>query len=148
MSLVVFSILGISILLILCWKYIKPASSSDSRTAQVSINKAPISEKQRSIFIKNWTVAEFRKEFGKEYKIQEYTNYSNYLTYKYCIFRKGVLCLQETWVRFATTLEDLSLEDFRKRENELMIGQSDTKKYVLYDNNIKNWNAQDVDLGI
>lgn len=112
---------------------LKEDKESHSSNTIDSLSKGyPVSEEQLSIFKKNWSLPEFRKQFGKEKKITPCTNHSTFISYKCCIFGSN------TWVRFASSLEKLSLEDIKRREKELMVGLSKDKgNYVLYDNKIK-----------
>lgn len=115
----------------------EPANHVDkdsNMTTVPSTKRYPVSEEQMSIFQKNWTLLEFRKEFGKENRIKDCINSYSFIPYKCCIFGKKV------WVRFASSLGELSLKEIKSREKELMIGLSKEKKnYVLYDNKITKY---------
>lgn len=50
---------------------------------------------------------------------------------------------KKTWVRFASSLGELSLEEISNREKELMVGFTG-RNYVLYDKNIGKW--ENIDL--
>lgn len=128
---VIFFIFAVGVVAYMALKGSKRHSQNRPTPASTNVDY-PISEEQLHIFKKNWSLPEFRKQFGKEKEIRLCTNHSTFVSYKCCIFGSS------TWVRFASSLEELSLEDIKIREKELMIGLSKEKeRYVLYDNKIK-----------
>ena len=102
-----------------------------------------ISEEQKSIFKKNWTLKDFKKEFGNEINIKECHNHTTFEEYRCCIFIKGFFSKEKTWVRFASSLGELSIEEISNREKELMVGFTG-RNYVLYDKNISKWETIDL----
>lgn len=101
-------------------------------------NECYISKEQKSIFKKNWTLKDFKKEFGNEIHIKECHNHTTFEQYKCCIFIKGFFSKEKTWVRFASSLGEISLREISNREKELMVGFTG-RNYVLYDKTISKW---------
>lgn len=105
----------------------------------------PVSKEQMAIFKKNWTIPQFRKEFGTENVIRQKVNYSTSEIYKVCIFIKGSGTQeQKTEVGFSNSIGDLTIQDIQKRERELMIGLSESDNYKLYDKKLSVWKKLDI----
>ena len=107
--------------------------------------KYPVSKEQMAIFKKNWTLLQFRKEFGVEDKIESRTSRGE--EYKVCIFINTSDNIK-TEVGFSNSLGYPTLEEIKDREKELMVGLSEYGNYKLYDNKIVPYNELPVDLGI
>ena len=93
----------------------------------------PVSKEQMAIFKKNWTLPQFRKEFGIENRIE--SKKARHGSYKVCIFVNGKNH-KETEVGFSNSLGYPTIEEIQTREKELMIGLSEYGNYKLYDNKI------------
>ena len=94
-----------------------------------------ISEEQKSIFKENWTLKDFKKEFGNEINIKEYKfdeEYSHEFEKVNCF----VLALDNEGCI-------ISFVHPQYREKELMVGFTG-RNYVLYDKNIGKW--ENIDL--
>lgn len=105
----------------------------------------PISKEQMAIFKKNWTLPQFRKEFGAEDRVESRKNHTHDEDYKVCIFIKNSDG-SEFSVGFSNSLGEPSIEEIQRREKELMVGLSYYGNYKLYDNQIPV--LEKVDLGI
>ena len=105
----------------------------------------PVSKEQMAIFKKNWTLLQFRKEFGVEDRVESRKNHTHDEDYKVCIFIKNSDG-SEFNVGFSNSLGEPSIEEIQRREKELMVGLSYYGNYKLYDNQIPV--LEKVDLGI
>nr|DAJ98353.1 MAG TPA: hypothetical protein [Crassvirales sp.] len=105
----------------------------------------PVSKEQMAIFKKNWTLPQFRKEFGVEDRVESRKNHTHDEDYKVCIFIKNSDG-SEFNVGFSNSLGEPSIEEIQRREKELMVGLSYYGNYKLYDNQIPV--LEKVDLGI
>lgn len=111
----------------------------------LSTDSFPVSEEQMAIFKKNWTLLQFKKEFGTEKRI-ETRNYKGE-DYKICIFIRAS-DNKRTEVGFSNSLGYPTIVEIQQREKELMVGLSEYGNYKLYDNKIVPFNSQLIDLGI
>lgn len=108
----------------------------------------PVSKEQMAIFKKNWTLPQFRKEFGVENRVESRKNHTWDEDYKVCIFIKNSDS-SEFDVGFSNSLREPSIEEIQRREKELMVGLSEYGRYKLYDNKIAVISdSQEIDLGI
>lgn len=105
----------------------------------------PVSKEQMAIFKKNWTLPQFRKEFGVEDRVESRKNHTHDEDYKVCIFIKNSDG-SEFNVGFSNSLGESSIDEIQRREKELMVGLSYYGNYKLYDNQIPV--LEKVDLGI
>lgn len=105
----------------------------------------PVSKEQMTIFKKNWTLSQFRKEFGIEDRVESKKNHTWNEDYKVCIFIKNSDD-SEFEVGFSNSLGEPSIEEIQRREKELMVGLSYYGNYKLYDNQIPV--LENIDLGI
>lgn len=105
----------------------------------------PVSKVQMTIFKKNWTLPQFRKEFGIEDRVESKKNHTWNEDYKVCIFIKNSDG-SEFEVGFSNSLGEPSIEEIQRREKELMVGLSYYGNYKLYDNQIPV--LENIDLGI
>lgn len=112
-------------------------SSNNAHTFNSTKQEYPVSKEQLSIFVENWTLTEFKKKFGK-FEIKNCTNHTTLVQFKCCLFGKSV------WVRFASSLNEPSFGEIKRREKELMVGFTG-KNYILYDNKIQKWEVIDID---
>lgn len=104
-----------------------------------------VSKEQMAIFKKNWTLPQFRKEFGIENRVESKKNHTWNEDYKVCIFIKNSDG-SEFEVGLSNSLGEPSIEEIQRREKELMVGLSDYGNYKLYDNKIPV--LEKIDLGI
>ncbi len=119
----------------------------EQKEPQIIEQEFPVSEEQMAIFKKNWTLIQFRKEFGVEDRVESRKNHTHDENYKVCIFIKNSDG-SEFNVGFSNSLGEPSIEEIKRREKELMIGLSEYGNYKLYDNKIASFNSQEVDLEI
>lgn len=138
--------LTIAVIVVVCMCFAECPSTNNAYTYTPIKQVYPVSEEQMNIFQNNWTLQEFKKEFGN-FKVKNCTNHTTFETFKSCLFIKGFFTKQETWVRLASSLGEPSEYTIRRREKELMVGFTG-KNYVLYDNKIQKWECQEIDLGL
>lgn len=95
-------------------------------------------------FIKTYTLIDFAMQYGPKMKVGTFRNNKTREEYKTCMFinSNGL----RTFVNFSTELGELTPLQISERKNELMIGQLPTGKFILYDNNWKDW--ADVNLNV
>lgn len=124
--------------------YNKPIESQEKEKKVKEVKKAefpqlieeyPVSKEQMAIFEKNWTLSQFRKEFGIEDRVESKKNHTWNEDYKVCIFIKNSDD-SEFEVRLSNSLGEPSIGEIQRREKELMVGLSDYGNYKLYDNKI------------
>ena len=117
----------------------------EQKKPQVTIKqKYPVSKEQMAIFRKNWTLPQFRKEFGIEKRIK--SKKGRYGNYKVCIFVRNI-DNNETEVGFSNSLGYPTIEEIQKREKELMVGLSVYGNYKLYDDKIK-WESESLPVNL
>lgn len=118
----------------------------EQKESQTNVEQEyPVSKVQMTIFKKNWTLPQFRKEFGIEDRVESKKNHTWNEDYKVCIFIKNSDG-SEFEVGFSNSLGEPSIEEIQRREKELMVGLSYYGNYKLYDNQIPV--LENIDLGI
>ena len=108
--------------------------------------KTTITEKDYKIFKKCWLYTDFIKQYGKINAIKEYTNSNTGKKFKSCIIRIDNRSI--IYLTFATSLDELSLNEIYRRREELKVGLSYMGNYKLYDDNIKVIELEDVDINL
>lgn len=109
----------------------------------ISKSKEPTnSYKKSSLFVEDYTLLDFAREFGPKMQIGEHT-YNNKVFHT-CIFIKpnGEI----TDVRFFSQLGELTKEQIRDRKAELFVGKMKSGKYYLHDENVEKWEEVDFSL--
>lgn len=134
--------------------YNKPIESQEKEEEVKEIKKTeypqlieeyPVYKEQMTIFKKNWTLPQFRKEFSIEDRVESKKNHTWNEDYKVCIFITNSDG-SEFEVGLSNSLGEPSIEEIQRREKELMVGLSDYGNYKLYDNKIPV--LEKIDLGI
>lgn len=98
-------------------------------------------KKENQIFMKEWTLQEFAKEYGPKMQVGEFTTLLGN-TYRKCIFSRPDKL--QTFVKFHPSLGELSASEISQRKDELKVGITVAKMFYLYKDNVSIW--EDVNL--
>lgn len=93
-------------------------------------------EKENNIFIKDWTLIDFAKEFGPRMQVGEFYTISG-KSYHKCVFTRPDG--KQTYVGFFSQLGELTNQEISDRKNELKVGLTASQKYYLHDSNVEMW---------
>lgn len=93
-------------------------------------------KEENKIFMKNWSLSDFTKEYGPKMQIGRFTKITG-KSYHRCIFTKenGT----QTFVDFFPSLGELSATEISERKKELKVGLTVSKKFFLHNGNVEIW---------
>lgn len=100
------------------------------------------SHKKSSLFVEDYTLLDFVREFGPKMQIGEHTY--NDKVFHTCRFIKPNGDITD--VRFFSQLGELTKEQIRNRKDELFVGKMKSGRYYLHDENMKEWEEVDFSL--
>jgi len=94
-------------------------------------------EESNPLFLQDWSLIDFAKNFGPKIGIRTCTNNTSGEIFKVCIFCTplGV----ETSVSFFSQLGELTPSEITERKEKLKVGRMNNGKYYLHDANIDMW---------
>lgn len=120
------------------------ATSKISTSIQKAIN---VNETIKEVFDKDWTLINFKEEFGPTMQVGISTNSSTKEKFPNCKFldHNGNV---SAFVGFYSHLGPLTAEEIKREKYNLFIGQNHKGHYYLHDNNVVKYEVEEVDLGL
>lgn len=93
--------------------------------------------KENNIFIQDWTLIDFAREFGPRMQVGEFYSIISGKSYHKCVFTKpdGT----KTFVSFFSQLGELNSQEISERKEELKVGITAFNKYYLHGNAENEW---------
>lgn len=117
-------------------------NTTSTPTIKVTPKETTITDKDKRIFKECWLYTDFVKNFGKIKEIKTFTNSHSGKEFKSCIIKNKQ---RNLFIRFSSSLGELSFSEINKKQKELKVGLSKDDNYVLFDDKISEYEI--VDLG-
>ena len=116
--------------------------SEDNKPTKIVFSKEDYTKP--NAFVHTWSLLNFAHKYGPKMEISKSPDFNNRESFWRCRFtdKEG----KQTYVRVSSSMGETSVSFIKENKTKLRVGQLPNGKFVLYDNNFKDW--VDVNLGI